>query len=171
MHDIAGHDVASLQFAIYADSTAARHKKPTSVQILPAHSMLQDYQSCLPEYKLTTIKLSVQCSVLKHTHCRVLLLAVNTASCALCRMSTDSIFNIAPASLTLGAVLARGSPGITLYKADLLLGQRTLQVQLATVFSVCLLSASLSFTPSTSVTTCLLPTGGCEEAQHKWGPT
>ena len=104
----------------------------------PEHSMLQDYQSCLPEYKLTTIKLSVQCSVLKHRHCRVLLCVVNTASCALCRMSTDSIFNIVPASLTLGAVLARGSPGITLYKADLLLGQRTLQVQLLTGFSACL---------------------------------
>ena len=61
----------------------------------PEHSMLQDYQSCLPEYKLTTIELSVQCSVLKHRHCRVLLCVVNTASCALCRMSTDSIFNIA----------------------------------------------------------------------------
>ena len=85
-------------------------------------------------------------------------------------MSTDSVFNIAPASLTLGAVLARGSPGITLYKADLLLGQRTLQVQLLTIFSVCLLSANVSFTASTSVTTCL-PTGGCKEAQHKWGPT
>ena len=82
-------------------------------------------------------------------------------------MSTDSVFNIAPASLTLGAVLARGSPGITLYKADLLLGQRTLQVQLLTVFSGCLLSAS--FTASASVVTCL-PTGGCKEAQHKWGP-
>ncbi len=84
-------------------------------------------------------------------------------------MSTDSIFNIAPASLTLGAVLARRSPGITLYKADLLLGQRTLQVQLSTIFSVCFLSASLSFTASTSVTTCL-PTGGCQEASHIWGP-
>ncbi|KAL3136131.1 hypothetical protein ABBQ32_007151 [Trebouxia sp. C0010 RCD-2024] len=43
-------------------------------------------------------------------------------------MSTESVFNISPACLTLGAVLSRGSPSITLYKADLLLGQRTLQV-------------------------------------------
>ena len=91
-------------------------------------------------------------------------------SCALCSMSSDSVFNIAPASLTLGAVLARGSPGITLFKADLLLGQRTLQVQLLTVFPVCLLSASFSLAAFASVTTCL-PTGGCKEAQHKWGPT
>ncbi|KAL0051146.1 hypothetical protein WJX82_002693 [Trebouxia sp. C0006] len=57
-----------------------------------------------------------------------MLRAVAEGEAAKCRMSTDSIFNIVPASLTLGAVLARGSPGITLYKADLLLGQRTLQV-------------------------------------------
>jgi len=100
----------------------------------------------------------------------VLLLGVFTASCAFCSMSSDSVFNIAPASLSLGAVLARGSPGITLFKADLLLGQHTLQVQLLTVFSVCLLSASFSLTASASVMTCL-PTGGCKEAQHKWGPT
>ena len=105
--------------------------------------MLHDCQSCLPEYKLTTIKLSVQYFVLEHRHCRVPLLGVFTTSCALCSMSSDSVFNIAPASLVLGAVLARGSPGITLFKADLLLGQRTLQVQLLTVFSVCLLSAML----------------------------
>ena len=49
-------------------------------------------------------------------------------------MSTDSVFTIAPASLALGAVLARGSPGITLYKADLMLGQRTVQVQLSSSF-------------------------------------
>ena len=67
----------------------------------------------------------------------MLLLGVFTASCAFCSMSSDSVFNIAPASLSLGAVLARGSPGITLFKADLLLGQHTLQVQLLTVFSVC----------------------------------
>ena len=53
----------------------------------------------------------------------------NSASCGRHRMSTDSVFSIAPASLSLGAVLSRGSPGITVYKAELLVGQRTLQVQ------------------------------------------
>ncbi len=52
-------------------------------------------------------------------------------------MSTDSVYNIAPASLSLGAVLARGSPGITLYKADLMLGQHTLEVHLLVVL-VCI---------------------------------
>lgn len=57
-------------------------------------------------------------------------LVANTASCGRYKMSTDSVFTIASATLSLGAVLSRGSPGITLYKAELLLGQRTLQVQL-----------------------------------------
>ena len=48
-------------------------------------------------------------------------------------MSTDFVLNIARASLTLGAVLAQGLPGITLYKADLLLGQHTLEVHLLTI--------------------------------------
>ena len=51
-------------------------------------------------------------------------------------MSTDSVYTSAPESLTLGAVLARGSSGITLYKAELLLGQHTLQVQLLWTFAL-----------------------------------
>ena len=38
------------------------------------------------------------------------------------------MFNIATSSLQLGAVLARGSPGITLYRGELKLAQRVLKV-------------------------------------------
>ena len=62
-----------------------------------------------------------------YVNCR-LLPAPSSVSCACHRMSTDLTFNIAPESLELGVVLSRGSAGITLYKAELLLGQRTLQV-------------------------------------------
>ncbi|DBA82194.1 TPA: hypothetical protein ACH3X1_007177 [Trebouxia sp. C0004] len=41
---------------------------------------------------------------------------------------SDLIFNIPSAFLTLGPVLARGANGVTLYKADLQQGQRSLQV-------------------------------------------
>ncbi len=38
------------------------------------------------------------------------------------------VSNIIPASLRLGAVSARGSPGITLYLADLQLGKHAIKV-------------------------------------------
>ena len=43
-------------------------------------------------------------------------------------MTDTSIFNITPGALTLGAVLARGANGTTLYQADLMQGQRSFQV-------------------------------------------
>ena len=43
-------------------------------------------------------------------------------------MSEDSVFNISSSSLTLGAVLAKGSPGVTLYRAELQLGMRPMEV-------------------------------------------
>ena len=61
--------------------------------------------------------------------CPLLLCVCSKLSCGCHRMSTDSVFSIAPASLNLGAVLSRGSPGITVYKAELMIGQCTLQVQ------------------------------------------
>ena len=42
---------------------------------------------------------------------------------------SDPVFNISPASLTLGAVLARGLNNVTLYKAELLQGQTKIQVR------------------------------------------
>lgn len=44
-------------------------------------------------------------------------------------MSSDSLYTIAASAVTLGAVLARGSPGVTLYKADLKLGDHSMQVR------------------------------------------
>ena len=83
------------------------------------------------------------------------------------RMSTDSVFNIAPESLTLGAVLSRGAPGITLYKADLLLGQHTLQVQLLDMLSA---PPSLPSNPSNRLLKVMhgLYTGSSKEAVYKW---
>ena len=43
-------------------------------------------------------------------------------------MSADSLYTIPASAVTLGAVLARGSPGVTLYKADLKLGDHTMKV-------------------------------------------
>ena len=43
-------------------------------------------------------------------------------------MFDGSVFNIDSASLTLGAVLAKGSSGITLYRAELQLGTRPIEV-------------------------------------------
>ena len=43
-------------------------------------------------------------------------------------MLKDSLFSIDASTVTLGAVLARGSPGVTLYKADLQLGERSMDV-------------------------------------------
>lgn len=43
-------------------------------------------------------------------------------------MSEESVFTIKASSVTLGAVLAKGSPGITLYLADLQLGDHVMQV-------------------------------------------
>lgn len=52
-------------------------------------------------------------------------------------MTDSPLFNIAPASLTLGEVLAYGN-GTTLYKADLLQGQQSIQV------CACLMSSLVS---------------------------
>ena len=43
-------------------------------------------------------------------------------------MPNPSMFSLEPLSVTVGAVLARGSPGITLYHADLQLGSHTTKV-------------------------------------------
>ena len=43
-------------------------------------------------------------------------------------MTDTSLFNIAPSSLKLGAVLAYGTNGTVLYKADFLQGERKVQV-------------------------------------------
>ena len=43
-------------------------------------------------------------------------------------MADASVYNIEPSSLRLGAVLARGSPGVTLYLADLQLGKHETMV-------------------------------------------
>jgi hypothetical protein len=43
----------------------------------------------------------------------------------------ESIFNIASTRVTLGRVIARGSPGITLYEAELVLGEQIAKVQIA----------------------------------------
>jgi len=43
-------------------------------------------------------------------------------------MADTIVFNIVPASLRLGAVLARGSPGVTLFLADLQLGKHAIKV-------------------------------------------
>ena len=43
-------------------------------------------------------------------------------------MSDTSVFNISPSALRLGARLAGGDNGTTLYKADLLQGERSFQV-------------------------------------------
>ena len=50
-------------------------------------------------------------------------------------MASNSIYNIAAASLTLGAVLARGANGTTLYQANLVQGQRSFQVQTSAAIS------------------------------------
>ena len=47
-------------------------------------------------------------------------------------MTSHSIYNIAPAALSLGAVLARGANGTTLYIADLLQGPSSIQVGVLT---------------------------------------
>ncbi len=46
-------------------------------------------------------------------------------------MAVAGVFNIHPDNLRLGAVRARGSPGVTLYEADLQLGSRWTKVSLA----------------------------------------
>jgi hypothetical protein len=46
-------------------------------------------------------------------------------------MAVAGVFNIHPDNLRLGAVRARGSPGVTLYEADLQLGSRWTKVCLA----------------------------------------
>ena len=43
-------------------------------------------------------------------------------------MSDESVFNINASSLRLGAVLAKGSSGITLYRAELQMGTRPMEV-------------------------------------------
>ena len=43
-------------------------------------------------------------------------------------MSADTLYTIAASAVTLGAVLARGSPGVTLYKAELKLGDHRMMV-------------------------------------------
>ena len=45
-------------------------------------------------------------------------------------MAAACVFNIDPASLKLGAILARGSPGVILYQAELQLGKHATQVYL-----------------------------------------
>ena len=43
-------------------------------------------------------------------------------------MPAVCIYNIDPLNLKLGAILARGSPGVTLYQAELQLGKHATQV-------------------------------------------
>lgn len=40
----------------------------------------------------------------------------------------ESVFNIPPTSIVLGAKLANGSPGVTVFQADLHVGQHTTKV-------------------------------------------
>ena len=58
-------------------------------------------------------------------------------------MADASVFNILPSSLRLGAVLARRSPGVTLYLADLQLGKHTTKVCLAWPSDQCCLFKGL----------------------------
>ena len=44
--------------------------------------------------------------------------------------SEASAFNISPDSLLIGKIIARGSPGVTVYDADIRVGPRTAKVQL-----------------------------------------
>lgn len=101
-----------------------------------------------------------------HTHP---LHAPRSVSCHRYRMSTDSVFTIAPAALKLGAVLSRGSPGITLYKADLLLGERTLQVQPLAQLVVHCHSCRPMQPPSEPLNGSF--SGSSKEAVHNWSPT
>ena len=43
-------------------------------------------------------------------------------------MSSNTLYTIPASTVTLGAVLARGSPGVTLYKADLQLEDHSMKV-------------------------------------------
>ena len=43
-------------------------------------------------------------------------------------MSSSTLYTIPASAVTLGAVLARGSPGVTLYKADLKLEDHSMKV-------------------------------------------
>ena len=43
-------------------------------------------------------------------------------------MTAGYMFSIDPASLRLGAILARGSPGVSLHQADLQIGKHTTKV-------------------------------------------
>ena len=43
-------------------------------------------------------------------------------------MSSSTLYTIPASAVTLGAVLARGSPGVTLYKADLQLEDHSMKV-------------------------------------------
>jgi len=52
------------------------------------------------------------------------------------------MFIISPPDLKLRALLARSSPGVTLYQADLQLGDHTMKVKHVSCFSCCALAAN-----------------------------
>ena len=70
---------------------------------------------------------------------------------------SDLVYNISPASLTLGAVLARGADGVTLYKAQLLQGQTQIQVPSPNYLSV----VSACYILDTKIAV-----GGCEAVSY-----
>ena len=72
-------------------------------------------------------------------------------------MSDSSVFNIPPTSLRLGQKLAAGANGTTLYKADLLQGERSFQV-------VTVGRAMSCFRLALTLYRC--PAGGSEEVMH-----
>ena len=73
-------------------------------------------------------------------------------------MTSVSMFSIDPACVRLGAVLARGSPGITLYQADLQLGKHTPKVGQVSGLGPLLRCIELE----------LVWAGCCEAAAHFW---
>ncbi len=77
-------------------------------------------------------------------------------------MADASAFNILPSSLRLGAVLARGSPGVTLYLADLQLGKHATKVVLTWP------SDCTAFFKQPQLFECCA--GGSEEVAHKLCP-
>ena len=78
----------------------------------------------------------------------------------------SNVFNISPSDLKLGAVLARGSPGVTLYQADLQIGDHTTKVKHPYVFHVVSLQLLLQMPILT-----VLCSGGCETPEHKQCPS
>ncbi len=83
-------------------------------------------------------------------------------------MADVSLFSVQSSSLTLGAVLARGSPGVTVYHADMQLGKHATKVCLG-VLACPQIPLSQYFVVQPCKAS--LHAGGSQEVAHKLSPS